>query len=278
MKVMLIQGSPRHLKNCPHEWPKTTFAVNAIVQNPPSGVELDVLDLSVPTGGDGRIQPCKGCVSTSGGFHCHWPCSCYGEGSAEEKLPDLMHDQGVYRRLVEADGFVVLTPIHWYGVPTQVKAMFDRLVCANLTITRSVASSLFGDWAGKAKDPEKTKQAQRSGRYNHYLKNHLEGKTAAFFVHGDAGADDYIRAKKPASYLQAPKEREPGHRCAIRPLVWQCRYSGVVVPEDCIETFVLNPGLPYSDQNDKAKGNVQFTDRAVQLVDRLVNHIRVKHA
>ncbi len=26
------------------------------------------------------IQPCKGCISTAGGYHCHFPCSCYHKG------------------------------------------------------------------------------------------------------------------------------------------------------------------------------------------------------
>jgi len=266
------------------------MAINAIVREPPSGVELDVLDLAVPHKNERPIQPCLGCVSTAGGFHCAWSCTCWGPGSAAAGIPDFMHDADVYGRLEDADGFIVFTPIHWYSVPTQLKAMFDRLVCANLTITRAVAVALFGGGSATAehmstgddtlppsiKDPKLTKQAQRSGRYDHYLKNHLEGKVAGFFVHGDAGADDYIRNKRPASYLAAPKEREPGHRCAIQPLVWQCRYSGIFVPDDCVETFDINQNVPYADQNDKARANVSFADRAGMLLDRVVNHIKLR--
>jgi len=217
-------------------------------------------------------------------------CTCYGPGSREADLPDLMWDENVYGRLEESDGFILLTPIHWYSVPTQVKAMFDRLVCANLTLTRKQAVELLRPGGVTArhmsesklpiyvKDPKITKPAFRTGRFNQYLSNHLAGKVAAFFVHGDGGAGDYVRNTPPMSYVRASHDREPGPLCAIQPLVWQCRYSGIYVPDDCIEAFELNAGTNYADQNDKAKTNRQFLDRASMLVDRVINYIRMRKA
>lgn len=287
MRILLIQGSPRHLHNSPREWPKTTFAINEVYRKFHEHVELDIVDLSVPRNAR-LVQPCKGCVATAGGLHCHWPCSCYGPGSIDDDVPDVMWNERVYRRLEAADGFILFAPIHWYAVPTQVKAMFDRLVCANLTLTRRQAVELLRPSNGSetestgarlpdyVKDPNVTKAAARSGRFDSYLRNHLAGRIAGFFIYGDAGADDYVDVPAPMSYRQAVRDREPGPICAIRPLVWQCRYSGIVVPDDCIEAFNASEGIDYADQNERVGRNRAFLDRAVMLFERLLNHIRLR--
>ena len=115
MRIMLIQGGTRDKDTCPGEDTKTKDLIESIEDiSAGDEIELDILDLSVK--GDGKvIQPCKGCVGTSGGFHCHWQCSCYGKGSASENLYDLMHKENVYDRLEKCDAFIVFTPIHWYA-------------------------------------------------------------------------------------------------------------------------------------------------------------------
>jgi multimeric flavodoxin WrbA len=70
-------------------------------------------------------------------MHCHWFCSCYAPN--DDKNPDLMYEAKIYDKLEACDGFMVVSPQHWYSVSSQVKTMFDRLVCANLTITREQA-------------------------------------------------------------------------------------------------------------------------------------------
>ncbi len=96
VRIMVFQGSARNEESCPDQWGKTRSVIEYAIKGLPEGVEIDFCDLSVK--GDGNvIQPCKGCISTSGGFHCHWHCSCYDKG--DKDLPDFMHNEDVYSRL-----------------------------------------------------------------------------------------------------------------------------------------------------------------------------------
>jgi multimeric flavodoxin WrbA len=92
------------------------------------GFKVDLLDLSVLTAEYGRvIYPCKACVSTAMPL-CHWPCSCYPNhylGQAQDWM------QEIYPRWVAAHGIMIITPVHWYQVPSVFKLMMDRLVCAD---------------------------------------------------------------------------------------------------------------------------------------------------
>ena len=157
---------------------KSERIVSHIVSKWSTFAEFDIIDLGI---GETIIQPCKGCVSSSGGMHCHFPCSCYSKNS--DTKPDLLYDEDIYDRLLDADGFIVVSPIHWYSVSTQVKALFDRLVCVNLTVTKDEAINIFGK--GNIKNSKLTGRAELSGKYKSLLKNHLEGKWAGFIVHGD---------------------------------------------------------------------------------------------
>jgi multimeric flavodoxin WrbA len=132
--IVVFQGSPRKIDSCANQKSKSEKIVEHIINKWLPFANFDVVDLGID---DIRIQPCKGCVSTSGGMHCHWNCSCYAPKM--EDNPDLMYEANIYDRLENCDGFIVVTPIHWYAVSSQVKAMFDRLVCANLTITKEQA-------------------------------------------------------------------------------------------------------------------------------------------
>ena len=126
-KVVLFQGSPRDKETCPNMDSKTHTIVEYMVENWSPFINFKVIDLSVNQYKKPIIQPCKGCVSTAGGYHCHFPCSCYNKG--DQKLPDLMHELDVYKHLQESDAFIVVSPIHWHSLSAQIKTMFDRLVC-----------------------------------------------------------------------------------------------------------------------------------------------------
>ena len=76
----------------------------------------------------GQQQSCNACVSSSMAL-CVWPCNCYGPQS--ENQPDLMWNIDLYGRLARADAWAVIGPVNWYGPPSNVKLMFDRLVCMN---------------------------------------------------------------------------------------------------------------------------------------------------
>ena len=182
-KVLLFQGSPRSEESCAGQESKSEKLINYVLEYWSEVFDFEVINLAVK---DVTISPCKGCVSTSNGMHCHWKCSCYAKGM---EIPDLIYEEDVYDKLENCDAFVVVSPINWYSVSTQVKALFDRLVCANLTITKDQADQIFGE--KNIKNAELTGRAEISGKYKNLLKNHLAGKFAAFYVHGDDGASDY---------------------------------------------------------------------------------------
>lgn len=262
-RVLVFSGSPRRERSCAGQVSKTQRVVEWAVGKWMPFADFDVVDLSV---GKVNVQPCKGCVSTSGGMHCHFPCSCYSKGN--DKVPDLMYEADIYERLQACDGFMVVSPVHWYSVSTQVKAMFDRLVCANLTITQEEAQSIFGK--GNTKDAELTGRAELSGRHEHLLRNHLEGKVAAFYVHGDDGAADYGGDQ--------PDTGDKGWdvRNCVMPLVYQCRYSGIHCPDVLVEAFYVNKGKPYYQANLDMPAEPEFTERMDRLVEALIDEISNK--
>ena len=246
-KILIFIGSARCMDNCPDQDGKTNAIVEQAIKNLPEDIEIDLIDLSIETDKP-IIQPCKGCISTAGGAHCHYECDCYFKKDKEH--PDLMHDFDVYKRLLKADAFIVFSPINWWSVTSQVKAMFDRLVCGSLTITADQAQEL---WPNDAKNARKTKKFSKTDEYKKMVKNHYEGKVGAFYVHGDDGADDYVNRKLPESYRKYEIGKFDEPKNAILPIVWQCRYMGIDVPEELIEAFYMNEEISYSDANDKLK-------------------------
>ena len=254
-RILLVQGSPRDIDSCADMTSKSELLVDFLVDRWSNVVDFDVLDLKP---GKVTIRPCKGCVSSSGGMHCHWKCSCF---SKDMEVPDLMYEEDVYTRLEECDGFMIVSPIHWYAVSTQVKAMFDRLVCCNLTITKDQALQIFGK--GNIKNSELTGRAELSGKYKHLLKNHLEGKWAAFFVHGDDGANDYGGG--------GPNIGDRGWdvKNCVLPLVYQCRFSGINCPDELVEAIYVNKGIPYHEANLRENGELYVAIDG--LMERMVN-------
>jgi len=192
-------------------------------------------------------------------------CSCFKKGS--KKFPDLMYEADIYDRLIECDAFIVVSPIHWYSVTTQVKAMFDRLVCANLTITKDQAIEIFGE--GNIKNSELTGRAEISQKYKHLLKNHLEGKWAAFYLHGDDGASDYDGNKPDIGDINWDV------RNCVMPIVYQCRYSGINCPDDLVESFYINRGKDYYQSNLDMESEGEFFLKMDRLVDRLLNYLEI---
>jgi multimeric flavodoxin WrbA/intein/homing endonuclease len=205
-------------------------------------------------------------VENSHEFNCEGikihNCSCY---SKESKIPDLMYEADVYDKLEKCDGFIIITPIHWYSVSTQVKAMFDRLVCANQTITKEQALEIFGQ--GNIKNSTLTGEAELSGEFKHLLKNHLEGKWAGFYAHGDDGANDYDGNQPETG------DKSWDVKNAVLPLVYQCRYSGINSPDDLIESFYINKGIDYYQANLDFDKSTEFLKRADSLIERMIDYI-----
>jgi len=266
INIVAFQGSPRTKDSCSGGNSKTSFLLNEAIQKITKEVKITLIDLKVMDN-DPQIRPCKGCIGTSNGFHCHYPCDCYDKGDGTN---DLMHEKDVYKKLKKADGFVVFTPVHWSGPSSQVKALFDRLVCVNLTLTQEQAKEIYGK---DIKNPKLTIAAEQSGKYRDLLKNHYEGKVAAFFIHGDDGADDYVNRKIPLSMVDCKQNSYINPKEAIMPIVNQCRYSGIFVPENCIEGNVFGYKEKYSQNNiDVKKSNL--IDKATKLMQNLILEIK----
>lgn len=207
-------------------------------------------------------------VENSHQFNCEGinihNCSCYVKG--DKVKTDLMYESDIYTKLEECDAFIVVSPIHWYSVSTQVKAMFDRLVCANLTITQDEAKKIFGK--DNIKNSEITGNAELSREYHHLLRNHLKGKYAAFYVHGDDGANDYD-GKPPHT-----GDKMWDVRNSVMPLVYQCRYSEINCPDDLVEAFYINQGKSYYQANLDMPEEFEFFTRMDNLMEKLLNYLK----
>jgi multimeric flavodoxin WrbA len=233
-------------------------------------VNFEVIDLSVNHSKKPIIQPCKGCVSTAGGFHCHFACSCFSKG--DNQKPDLLSELDVYTKLQECDAFIIVSPIHWHALTAQIKTLFDRLVCINQTLTVDDAKKLMGP--DNIKNSEVTGKFSRSGKYDGMLRNHLEGKVAGFYVHGDNGADDYEGKELPDSYSDVLDDGFGNNpKSTVMPYVMQLKYSGVYVPNELIEAFYINEGVNYNLANKTFNKEKEFFDRANNLLENLLIYL-----
>ena len=179
-RVLLIIGSARNDGTCPGEISKTfrlTNVARKIFEE--AQFDVDTLDLSLLTSEYGkRIFPCKGCVATAMPL-CHWPCSCY-PNHALAQTGDWMAE--IYERWTAAHGIIILTPVYWYQVPSTLKLMIDRLVCADGGNPDPTSTS--------GKNVEKAKALELGGWP--YPK-HLAGRIYGVVVHGDVAGIEGVR-------------------------------------------------------------------------------------
>jgi multimeric flavodoxin WrbA len=182
-RILIVNGSSRTEHTCPGEmsksWRLVEIARETFKARP--GFEVDVLDLSRTTSEFGKtIHPCKSCVSTAMPL-CHWPCSCY-PNYALGQTHDWMNE--IYPLWVAAHGILLVTPVNWYQAPGPLKAMIDRLVCADGG--NPDPSSTHG------KDAAEAKALELAGWP---YPRHLAGRQFAVVVHGDTvGAESLRRA------------------------------------------------------------------------------------
>lgn len=218
IRVFLISGSGRRQYNCPGVDSKSRALMLRMKQSLPNDWEIDIEDIG-NVFARARIQSCNACVSTSMAL-CVWPCNCYEKNNKKE--PDLMWDLDLYSRLDLADAWAIIGPVNWYGPSSNLKLMFDRLVCAS---GGNPDESLIDH-----KNPEMAMKLEQSPIWETLSKNHLEGRTAAFYCYGDGGGDEIDSTGRPKK-LQNPEYFPPEHepfqnmRDAYAPLVWQCRYT-----------------------------------------------------
>lgn len=179
-RVLLIDGASRNDGSCPGEISKSyrmTLWAKEVLEA--QGIEVDLLDLSLLTSDYGRhIHPCKACVSTAMPL-CHWPCSCYPNHSLQQ-TGDWMND--IYEKWVAAHGVIIITPVYWYQAPAGLKAMIDRLVCADGG--NPDPTSTHGKHADEAKAIELA---------GWDYPKHLSERVYGVVVHGDVAGIEGVR-------------------------------------------------------------------------------------
>lgn len=103
MKVLIINASPRKYGGV------TALLTVAEEAARAEGAETEVIYLY-----DLDIGPCIGCVSDVQEA-CRYPCVIDDDG------------REVLRKIVEADGVIIGTPIYWYGPSGPLKDLIDRM-------------------------------------------------------------------------------------------------------------------------------------------------------
>jgi hypothetical protein len=269
-RVLIVAGSDRRQYNCPGVDSKSRALMLRMARRLPDDWEIDIEDLG-NVYGQPRIQSCNACVSTSMALCC-WPCNCYEPGNKDE--PDLMWDRDLYARLDLADAWAIIGPVNWYAPSTNLKAMFDRLVCMNGGNPREEFI--------EHKNPELAQRLEHSPEWEALSVNHLEGRTAAFFCYGDGGGDELDATGRPRllrhpEYFNPADEPFEAERDTYAPLVWQCRYSGIEVPHDLWMYVALGRGRKYSDNQAEHLDSNEAVLRVFDLwADRFTAHVRQK--
>lgn len=239
-RILIISGSDRRQYNCPGVDSKSRMLMLRMVRSLPQTWEIDYEDLG-NIYSRAQIRSCNACVSTAMSL-CVWPCNCYRKHDKAE--PDLMWDLDMYARLDAADAWAIIGPINWYAPTSNLKLMFDRLVCMN---GGNPDERLIDH-----KDPEMAMALETTEQWRELSQNHLEGRTAAFFCYGDKGGDEVGPDGRPGKlrhpqWFDPSQEPFPNERLAYQPLVWQCRYSGIEVPDDLWFYHGFGEGRPYSE-------------------------------
>jgi hypothetical protein len=239
-RVLLIAGSDRRQYDCPGIDSKARTLMFRMQDRLPRAWEIDLEDLGNIWNRE-QIRSCNACVSTSAAL-CVWPCNCYEKGS--RGMPDLMWNLDLYARLDLADAWAIIGPVNWYAPSSNLKAMFDRLVCMNGGNPRE---DLIGH-----KDPSLAIALEHTARWKELSVNHLEGRTAAFFCYGDGGGDELTEGGRPRilhhrSWFDPDEEPFDDNRDTYAPLVWQCRYSGIEVPDALWRYAQFGVDRKYSD-------------------------------
>ncbi len=265
IRVLVVAGSSRRETNCPAADSKASFLAHRVKERLPKDWIVDVFNIAndfvLP-----KIQSCNACVSTSMAL-CVWPCNCYERHSFFE--PDLMWDEDIYGRIYAADAILVCAPVNWYSSSSSLKMMFDRLVCANGGNPRP---DLINH-----KDGALAAKLEHSLEWKGFSLNHLEGRTAGFFVYADQGGDEIDDRGRPLilkhkEYFDPEEEAKMGRLTYFYgPIIWQCRYSGIEVPEHLIKEATLGGGNKYSDDQIRhLKENKEVLDN----FDNWVNNVK----
>ena len=96
------------------------------------------------------------------------------------QVNDWMND--IYPMWAAAHGVMIVTPVNWYQAPSGLKAMIDRLVCADGGNPDPTTTG--------GKDPAKAKELELKGWD---YPRHLAGRLFSVIVHGDAACTENLR-------------------------------------------------------------------------------------
>jgi multimeric flavodoxin WrbA len=105
MKILGISCSPRVRGNT------ETMVQASLARAQEDGAEIDLVTLAGKT-----VSPCDGCYSCRNSGECH--------------INDDMQD--IYRKLSEADGIIFGTPVYFWDVSAQAKALIDRTLAVSM--------------------------------------------------------------------------------------------------------------------------------------------------
>ena len=269
-RVLLIAGSDRRQYDCPGIDSKARALMFRMADRLPPEWEIDLEDLGNVWNRE-QIRSCNGCVSTSAAL-CVWPCNCYTKDSW--RMPDLMWNLDLYARLDLADAWAIIGPVNWYGPTSNLKALFDRLVCMNGGNPREELIA--------HKNQALAIRLEHSPEWEQLSQNHLGGRSAAFFCYGDGGSDELDEDGRPKS-LGHPEWFDPAQepftdmRDTYAPLVWQCRYSGIEVPDRLWHYAETGRGKKYSDdQAEHLVDDPAFWRQCDAWTDAFTEHVARK--
>ena len=116
MKILGISCSPRKEGNT------VTLLNEALQSAKQEGADTELYSVSGK-----NIQPCDGC----------WGCTKTGKCHIEDDMQEL------YGKMAEADGIIFGTPIYFYGMTAQAKAIIDRTIAMGGP-ERSLANKVGG--------------------------------------------------------------------------------------------------------------------------------------
>jgi hypothetical protein len=213
--------------------------------NLPLGWQIDLEDLGNEHGKP-KIQPCNACVSSSMAF----VRLALAIATARIAIisPTFCGTWTFYARLARADAWAFIGPINWYGHFELQAAL--RSACLH---ERRESSTRF--------DPQEEHRPGAGSRAFDPVARTLQepsgGRTAAFFCFGDRGAADLDAEGRPKilahkEWFDPKDEPYDKERNAYQSLVWQCRYSGVEVPDSLWSHADIGVGKLYADNQADA--------------------------
>ena len=132
------------------------------------------------------------------------------------------------------------------------------------------------------KDPEKAMALEHTELWKELSINHLEGRTAGFFCYGDQGGDEMDENNIPKilqhkEYFDGSSEPFKDMRQAYAPLVWQCRYGGIEVPEQLWTYADSGIGKKYSEnQSEDAINEKKYMQSFEEWVSNFTDFVGSK--